>query len=78
MKDFVCALQELTQEKLNPIETDYGFFLETKDVVFLFVELYKIQDGFSMTGKRNEVFIFEDEWVNKKEIVISRIKSLWD
>ncbi|MGE0560593.1 MAG: hypothetical protein AB7O47_02140 [Flavobacteriales bacterium] len=81
-QEFINELEQLIHQKINSKPTEIGFLIEINPKVVLhFILLSQINTNFNLVVWKTQhqlqhaISIFEDEWINKKELVLSRIKS---
>lgn len=81
-QDFIDELELLTHQKLVAKPTELGFLVELNTSLTLhFILLDNIKTNLNLLEWKAQhqlqdaITIFEDEWLNKKSFVLSRIKS---
>ena len=82
LNDFKAELETLTNQTIVPTPTEIGFLLPVNTTLtFHFIEWNKLTKDLdlpSWKAKNNAqqtVSIFENEWAEKRAVVLSRIKS---
>ncbi|OFY95846.1 MAG: hypothetical protein A3K10_02655 [Bacteroidetes bacterium RIFCSPLOWO2_12_FULL_31_6] len=80
--DFIHELETLTNQQITPKTTEIGFLLPVNATLTIhFIELNKLTKDLDLPtwkAKNNlehVVSIFENEWAEKRGVVLSRIKS---
>lgn len=79
---FIHELETLTNQQITTKPTELGFLLLVNPQILIhFIELSKINNNLDLPAWKtlnnltNTISIFENEWRNKREGVLSRIKS---
>lgn len=82
LTDFIHELETLTNQQITPKPTKIGFLLPINSTLIVhYIELSKLTEDLDLPKWKaknkleNVVSIFENEWVEKRAVVISRIKS---
>ena len=82
INDFIHELETLTNQQLSTETTEIGSLIRLNSIVGIhFIELNKLTKNLDLPAWKaknnleNVVSIFENEWAEKRGVVLSRIKS---
>ena len=82
VSDFIHELEILTNQQIITEPTELGFlFAVNSQLIIHFIELNKLTENLDLPAFKaknkleNTLSIFENEWIDKREGVLSRIKS---
>ncbi len=82
LDDFIRELETLTHQNIIPTPTEIGFLLPVNATLIIhFIVLDKLHQSLDLPEWKasnnliNTISIFENEWTEKRALVLSRIKS---
>lgn len=82
LDDFIRELETLTHQHITPTPTEIGFLLPVNATLIIhFIVLDKLHQSLDLpewkanNNLTNTISIFENEWTEKRALVLSRIKS---